>query len=74
MKKRTIIKWLLFLFMLIAFLISEYPLVWVVLQSLKTETEFLESIWTLPSSLNFDNYAIAWNKACLLYTSPSPRD
>ena len=63
MKKRTIIKWLLFLFMLIAFLISEYPLVWVVLQSLKTETEFLESIWTLPSSLNFDNYAIAWNKA-----------
>lgn len=38
MKKRTIIKWLLFLFMLIAFLISEYPLVWVVLQSLKTET------------------------------------
>ena len=63
MKKRTIIKWLLFLFLLIAFLISEYPLVWVVLQSLKTETEFLESIWTLPSSLNFDNYAIAWNKA-----------
>ena len=63
MKKRTIIKWLLFLFMLIAFLISEYPLVWVGLQSLKTETEFLESIWTLPSSLNFDNYAIAWNKA-----------
>ena len=63
MKKRTIIKWLLFLFMLIAFLISEYPLVWVVLQSLKTETEFLESIWTLPSSLNFNNYAIAWNKA-----------
>lgn len=24
---------------------------------------FWESIWTLPSSLNFDNYAIAWNKA-----------
>ena len=63
MKKKTVIKWALFLFMLIAFLISVYPLIWVVLQSFKTETEFLESIWTIPSSLNFSNYAKAWNEA-----------
>ena len=34
-----------------------------VIQSLKTETEFLESIWTLPARLNFQNYATAWNDA-----------
>ncbi len=61
--KKNVSKCLLFLFMLLAFLISVYPLLWVIIQSLKTETEFLQSIWTLPSRLNFDNYAKAWNQA-----------
>lgn len=61
--KKKVVKGLLFLFMLLAFLISVYPLVWVVIQSLKTETEFLQSIWTLPAKLNFSNYATAWNDA-----------
>ncbi len=61
--KKQLSKCFLFLFMLVAFLISVYPLVWVIIQSLKTETEFLQSIWTLPSKLNFENYAIAWNQA-----------
>ena len=51
--------------MLLAFFISVYPLLWVVIQSLKTETEFLESIWTLPARLNFQKYAKAWNDAGL---------
>ncbi|MGB8450834.1 MAG: carbohydrate ABC transporter permease [Anaerocolumna sp.] len=61
--KNKLTKVFLFLFMLLAFLISVYPLLWVIIQSLKTETEFLQSIWTLPSKLNFKNYATAWNQA-----------
>ena len=63
MNKKNVYKLFLFLFMLLAFFISVYPLLWVVIQSLKTETEFLESIWTLPAKLNFQNYATAWNDA-----------
>ena len=63
MNKKNVYKVFLFLFMLLAFFISVYPLLWVVIQSLKTETEFLESIWTLPARLNFQNYATAWNDA-----------
>ena len=44
MNKKNVYKLFLFLFMLLAFFISVYPLLWVVIQSLKTETEFLESI------------------------------
>lgn len=62
MKKKAV-KGLLFLFMLFSFLVSVYPLLWVVIQSLKTETEFLQSIWTFPAKLNFANYATAWNDA-----------
>lgn len=50
-----------FIFMLVAFLISIYPLFWVVVQSLKPEPEFLKSIWTLPTSPEFENYVVAWN-------------
>jgi ABC-type glycerol-3-phosphate transport system permease component len=39
-----------------AFLVSVYPLIWVILQSFKTETEFLMSIWTLPSAIRFEGY------------------
>lgn len=61
--KKTAVKWAMFVFMLLSFLVSVYPLLWVIIQSLKTETEFLKSIWTLPSGLNFNNYAKAWKDA-----------
>lgn len=61
--KKKIIQSLLFIFMLSSFILSVYPLVWVIIQSLKTETEFLQSIWTLPGSLNLQNYSVAWNDA-----------
>ncbi|MGH0053788.1 MAG: carbohydrate ABC transporter permease [Sphaerochaetaceae bacterium] len=51
---------ILFSVMLIVSLISVYPLVWVIIQSLKSESEFLASIWTLPGTLNFGNYKTAW--------------
>lgn len=55
-----------FLIMLLAACISIYPLIWVILQSFKTESQFLNSIWSLPSSLNFENYSIAFREAKLL--------
>jgi len=46
--------------------ISLYPLLWVVIQSFKTETEFLSSIWSLPKSLNFKNYLTAFTEGNIL--------
>lgn len=54
-----------FILVLVYAVISLYPLIWVILQSFKTETQFLTSIWTLPSSLNFDNYVTAFSKGHL---------
>lgn len=43
-----------------------YPLLWLLLGSFKTQTEFLESApWSLPQRWNFENYAIAWETAGL---------
>lgn len=61
-KKKTIGA-VLFIIVLIYALISLYPLIWVVLQSFKTEQEFLKSIWTLPSSLYLENFATAFKEA-----------
>lgn len=55
-----------FIFMLFAACISIYPLIWVILQSFKTEGQFLSSIWSFPTSLNFDNYVKAFEEANLL--------
>lgn len=63
---RNLISAAVFVIMLFAALISVYPLVWVILQSFKTEGEFLSSIWSLPSSLHFDNYIKAFEEANLL--------
>ncbi|WP_317230132.1 carbohydrate ABC transporter permease [Clavibacter sp. MX14-G9D] len=48
---------------LVAFLlvIVVGPLVWMVLGSFKTQTEFLENpVWMLPQQWNLDNYVFAW--------------
>lgn len=55
----------IFIGILLYALISLYPLIWVVLQSFKTEPEFLNSIWSLPSSLHLDNYITAFTKGNL---------
>jgi raffinose/stachyose/melibiose transport system permease protein len=48
---------------LVAFLlvIVVGPLIWMVLGSFKTQTEFLENpVWMLPQQWNLDNYVFAW--------------
>ena len=54
-----------FLIMLLVACISIYPLLWVIIQSFKTEGQFLQSIWTLPASFNLDNYVTAFQEANL---------
>lgn len=53
-------KLVLRIFLVVQTLIVVYPLLWNVIASLKTNTEVMESPWSLPSSLNFDNYVRAF--------------
>lgn len=51
---------LAFVFLAAYFLLVVYPLVWMVLSSLKTEREFFRNIWGLPAALQWGNYVKAW--------------
>jgi raffinose/stachyose/melibiose transport system permease protein len=42
---------------------SLYPILWLILSSLKTNYELLSSPWTLPHTLRIENYIAAWNTA-----------
>lgn len=64
MKKKAI-GWIIFTVVLFYACISLYPLIWVVLQSFKTETEFLQSIWSLPTSFNLKNFSVALSKGAI---------
>lgn len=39
-----------------------FPLVWILIQSLKTNQEFFMNAWSLPQTLQWGNYAKAWLK------------
>jgi raffinose/stachyose/melibiose transport system permease protein len=52
--------------LLLLLLLTFYPLIWMVLTSLRTNPELFANPWGLPSSLNFDNYIKVWQ------TSPIP--
>jgi N-acetylglucosamine transport system permease protein len=41
------------------------PILWTALASFKNNTEIFGSAWSLPTTLRWDNYARAWNKAHL---------
>ncbi|MEN6316305.1 MAG: carbohydrate ABC transporter permease, partial [Clostridiaceae bacterium] len=40
-----------------------YPIIWSILMSLKSNKEFFNNIWGLPSVWAFENYARAWTTA-----------
>jgi len=50
--------WRLLLFLWAASIV--FPIVWIVLQSLRTNAEFFQNIWELPSQLQWGNYTKAW--------------
>ncbi|WP_169089033.1 carbohydrate ABC transporter permease [Paenibacillus sp. PL91] len=39
-----------------------FPLIWVIYESLKSNPEFYQDIWALPSELKWQNYTKAWNQ------------
>ncbi|QTH43407.1 carbohydrate ABC transporter permease [Cohnella sp. LGH] len=51
------------IFLFVQTLIVLYPLVWNLLASFKTSTEVMESPWSLPAALNWDNYVRAFTTA-----------
>lgn len=51
--------------MAICLLVTLYPLIWMALGSLKTESEFFSNIWGLPADVVWSNYADAWGEALL---------
>ncbi len=53
------------LILLVFALIVVYPIVWMVLASLKSQGELLQNIWGLPQSAAWANYRDAWDTAGL---------
>lgn len=64
---KTPLRWVghivLRIFLIIQALIVVYPLLWNVLASFKTNTEVMESPWSLPKTLNWENYVNAFTTA-----------
>lgn len=54
------------LLLVYAFLVI-YPLIWMVLSSLKTKREFTRNIWGLPEAFQWGNYVKAWNMGISQY-------
>jgi len=53
--------------LLVFTLIVVYPVIWMILASLKTRAEITTNIWGLPRSLALQNYSAAWQAAKLGY-------
>lgn len=57
--------WLLIALLLV---VEVYPLLWLLLSSFKSDAEFTsEPFWSLPTSLNWQNYVDAWNSGMNVY-------
>jgi raffinose/stachyose/melibiose transport system permease protein len=58
-----------FLAMTAHILIVVFPFLWLTYSSLKTNKEFLASVWKLPETLRWENYFTAWGQGALgVYT------
>lgn len=56
-------KWIIRLFLLVFVILIVYPLIFVLLTSIKNTNEFYTNIWGWPKDLAIENYAYAWNIA-----------
>ncbi|MFK7691671.1 carbohydrate ABC transporter permease [Paenibacillus sp. HJGM_3] len=59
-QKRTVLDYVWRLILFFWALSIVVPLLWIVLESLKTNKEFFASVWSLPDKLMWKNYANAW--------------
>ena len=62
---RAFARTLMYVLLLAVFLVSVYPVLWMILGSLKDTREFYNNIWGFPGHLIWENYAIAWDKAAI---------
>ena len=60
--KKALPKILGILIVMVFFIICAYPIIWMVLCSLKGEGEFYTNIWGLPETFEFNNYIKAWQQ------------
>lgn len=56
---------LFYVILLAVFLVAVYPVLWMVLGSLKDTREFYNNIWGIPAQIRWENYSYAWNKAAI---------
>ena len=59
--KYRVLRWVLLAILLVVLLVTIYPVIWMVLTSFKTKREItMNSMFSLPSSLNTTGYIEAW--------------
>jgi len=63
MIRKTVVRVLLYLFLLGFAFLTLYPLFWLFTSSFKTNQEILLNSLALPSALHFENYSEAWSLA-----------
>ena len=56
-------KWLIRIFLMIFVILVVYPVLFVLITSLKSTSEFYNNIWSLPKVVAIENYSYAWNIA-----------
>jgi raffinose/stachyose/melibiose transport system permease protein len=52
--------WIMRIALIILFIVFLYPIIFTVLTSLKSQSEFMENIWLLPKKVHWLNYYNAW--------------
>ena len=64
MKKRSISpgKWILYLILAIQAAVTTYPLIWMIVSSLKDNVSFFADPWSIPKNPQFVNYVTAWKE------------
>lgn len=61
------IKLLFKIFIILLFLMWSYPIIWMVLASLKNNPDYLKNVLSLPKAFHFENYIKAYQRANLGY-------
>lgn len=65
--KKKIFTGIIYIILLAQLVITSYPMLWMIISSLKNNIEFLADPWGLPKKLLFENYVIAWNDGIQQY-------
>lgn len=63
MNTKPMTRWMIRIFLLAFVILVVYPLIFVLLTSLKDTGEFYTNIWGLPSRMALENYSYAWTIA-----------